>query len=859
MVKPPRRMEPEAVDLSKAGRAAGNAFQQDSFANYMARKIGLQRQQFGLVLPPRPEEEVSRLCTVVDEPAVKKKREAKRSSGLSRVVKRLKRRHGRLNRKSNARESSETKEETPGNTDYPAHEGALCSEASEAEPECQELIICQPRSPLNSVKREQSPAVSVIKRPDLFFRGIVVLVNGYTNPDTDTLQRLLHKHGGDLERYETSRITHIIAEHLSKAKASIYKKQQRPTPVVHPAWITDSVRQQKVLPWANYLIDEVRDDHLSPSVASYFRIAGAPRQTSGGDTAQTLVPSSLKRKREETAAKPQSPQVCDGWTRTNEGQQPKDQQSPPAVVNCSPRRKVTFYLATKRQRRPLNDDIEKVDAQSEEEPDPSTEKTHVGNLLTNSAYDKSELVEKQPKLQNSKPNRGMQVKESPGVSVQQPTCTAPDIVSPEKGVQRVQKGSDVVISSLHRENCEKAEPSRRIGPDAFDLMKAGDENADIQASQDHLEIRNSPVAVAGEPTQKASSKFKGCVRTVGTDSEFLDSFFAASRLSFIGSYKQRTKMSPTRKVFRDDKSHRLVFHIDMDCFFAAVVLRKYPEYRDKPVVISHHGQSSAGGPPIAIATNSTSECATCNYHARKFGIKKGMYLGRARQLCPSLVVLQYDFDGYEEVSEQVEHILSHFAEKYNGIVEQVSCDEAFLELSFDANEDVRNKAYEVAESIRTEILDSTRCSATVGVASNKFLAKLAGDHVKPNKSFVVEDYRALLCDLKLRDLHGIGYRLDRKLAENGLVSVRDVWDLGDEGESELQKVLGPGVGRKIHQFCYGIDKRPVEPAERKTIGAEVRASLVNLSVHRLCTRSQYAVYSATMVFDSTDRTVSTTW
>ena len=105
----------------------------------------------------------------------------------------------------------------------------------------------------------QRPSPSQLqRRPDLFLCGVVVLVNGYTNPDADTLQRLLHKHGGDLEKYETFRVTHIIAEHLSAAKAAIYKKQKRPRPVCRPEWIVDCVHAKRLLPHAPYLIREVQ-------------------------------------------------------------------------------------------------------------------------------------------------------------------------------------------------------------------------------------------------------------------------------------------------------------------------------------------------------------------------------------------------------------------------------------------------------------------------------------------------------------------------------------------------------------------------------------------------------------------------
>lgn len=198
-------------------------------------------------------------------------------------------------------------------------------------------------------------------------------------------------------------------------------------------------------------------------------------------------------------------------------------------------------------------------------------------------------------------------------------------------------------------------------------------------------------------------------------------------------------------------------------------------------------------------------------------------MGRARELCPDLVVLQYDFEGYEEVSEQVVDIMYQHAEELNGIVEQVSCDEAYMEIYVlgDGNKTAESIVGELAETIRKEVFNATQCTATVGVAPNRMLAKLATDRVKPNKTFVVDNYRELIRCLNLRDLHGIGYRSDQKLLDEGLVTVQDVWDLGSQAEGELCRILGPGLGKKILDACNGRDDRPVEPAERKTIGAEV--------------------------------------
>lgn len=339
----------------------------------------------------------------------------------------------------------------------------------------------------------------------------------------------------------------------------------------------------------------------------------------------------------------------------------------------------------------------------------------------------------------------------------------------------------------------------------------------------------------------------GQLRTVGTDPNFLESFFNSSRLSFIGSYKQRVRQNPSRNnvIGKPERGRRYVFHVDMDCFFAAVVLRNYPQHHGKPVAISHCGENARSGISRragegGVSRNSTSECATCNYEARKFGVRKGMFLGRAKELCPELIVLHYDFEGYEEVSEQVADILYQYAGEFGGCVEQVSCDESYMEIWIDDCADDERIAMELATAIRKEISQKTQCTATIGVASNKLLAKLATDRVKPDGFMLASDYRDLLGPLYLRDLYGIGYRLEKKLADDGLTSVRDIWDLGDAARGVLTKILGSSLGKRVYDYCHGRDDRSVKPAERKTIGAEVR--LMNLDAFPSCLLSSLCSY-----------------
>ena len=163
---------------------------------------------------------------------------------------------------------------------------------------------------------------------------------------------------------------------------------------------------------------------------------------------------------------------------------------------------------------------------------------------------------------------------------------------------------------------------------------------------------------------------------------------------------------------------RFVMLVDMDCFFASVVLRKYPQHRSKPVAIAHaHSNNQSNN------ANSSSELSTCNYLAREKGVKKGMFLGDAIVKCPDLIVLPYDFEGFQEVSGIVADLLRLYAEKYNGCIEQVSCDEAYVEVNIDPNEcgngDIHDFVKSLAEHIRADIVKKTECTASIGIGANK--------------------------------------------------------------------------------------------------------------------------------------------
>ena len=650
------------------------------------------------------------------------------------------------------------------------------------------------------------------RRPDLFFWGVVIKVNGYTDPDSESLKRMIQKYGGDYETYETSRVTHLVAETLSKAKVDHYtttttttstmalssSSHKRPRlglklPIVQPTWILDSIQAQRLLPWEDYTCKAI-SVQLQPTNQRSLR------------EMMFLQPKTMKAM---STTLPPPPQLTSSSTIVY----PSHSQRLDLVASSS--------LSSRTEQQQQQQPITQAES-SHLQIVPPSKTTCMENEGVSTTHTKED---NQDEVHDSTPS------------------TIAGMVNDHECPSR--------HSPVKKNNVESTSPSDKKTATVNSL-----------AAEEEGHTRSSPSTVK-QQRQTDSKYIHGRIRTCGTDPHFLDSFFANSRLSFIGSYQQRTTataattpatiatatkrasnpvqpMIPASVDGGAGNLQKFVFHVDMDCFFANVVLRKYPQYRDQPVVISHLGKSpdDCQGDPklhhsVKVSSGSTSECATCNYHARTFGIKKGMFLGRAKQLCPNVIVLPYDFDGYEEVSEQVLSILHRVAAEWDGHVEAVSCDEAYIQVSLPGmpasivdqespttNIPPEDCAGRLAEAIREEILETTQCTASIGVAANKFLAKVGTDRVKPNGTFVVKDYRSVLESLRLRDLHGIGYRSEPRLAAEGLDTVQDVWDLGSNAESILSKILGPSLGKKINRFCHGKDDREVKAVERKTIGAE---------------------------------------
>jgi len=246
---------------------------------------------------------------------------------------------------------------------------------------------------------------------------------------------------------------------------------------------------------------------------------------------------------------------------------------------------------------------------------------------------------------------------------------------------------------------------------------------------------------------------------------------------------------------------RIIFHLDMDAFYASVEQRDDPNLRGKPVIV--------GSPP----TQRGVVCAA-SYEARKFGVRSALPSSTAARLCPKGIFVRPRMDAYREESHQIMEIIA----STGAVVEQMSVDEAYLDMSTICQAETMaaslEKARTLAAVLKQRIKAERHLTATIGIASNKLLAKIASDHRKPDGLTVITDEQRVqfLRPLPVRTIYGVGKVTEQVLNKAGMSTIGDVQDyVGD-----LRALVG-SFGPTLKQFALGQDDRPLE------IGDEIKS------------------------------------
>ena len=230
-----------------------------------------------------------------------------------------------------------------------------------------------------------------------------------------------------------------------------------------------------------------------------------------------------------------------------------------------------------------------------------------------------------------------------------------------------------------------------------------------------------------------------------------------------------------------------IIHCDMDAFYASVAELDDPSLRGKPVVVG------AGIRGVVLSAN---------YAARKFGIRAAMPVGRAKRMAPNAIFVTPDHHRYSEVSDQVMQIFQSFTP----FVEPLSLDEAFLDVT--GAQRLLGTPREIGQAIRKRVHEECGITCSVGIAKNKFIAKLASGHCKPNGLLEIPDDRIInfLHPLPVSDLWGVGPKTAEQLEQLGLKQVRDIANTPLE---TLKRALGDATGEHLYELSWGRDEREV--------------------------------------------------
>lgn len=595
-----------------------------------------------------------------------------------------------------------------------------------------------------------------VDKPPIF-RGVVCHVNGYTQPSLNDLHTMIVQHGGGFIQYLDGKtmVTHIIASNLTPKKKEEFRRYR----IVKPAWVVDSVKAGKLLPWNEY---RVLDEGVGQKVLGFDNgqvVSQANRRTQGY--------------REQTDA---------SWY-TSQFRSTAAEGSGKAA-----------FRSTQNAAKAPAEDIEDDDEFDLPEITSSVEEALRDAERSNSEQKSDDVI------QTSPPTSPLAVVEARDDVA---ATKSPSVDAPNRALQTAQTSQPPQESALlPREGSQEPSYTHALIRDSAILNAIPQEELAIMTAEQHNAL------LLSDPKIRASTV---------VNPAFLEQYYRESRLHHLSTWKADLKsqlqalaaqVSSSQKIStkRRANSRRYVMHVDFDSFFAAISLKKCPpEWKALPAAVAHGGGSG-------------SEIASCNYPARDHGVRNGMWMKRAQELCPELKVLPYDFPAYEEASRAFYAAILDLG----GVVQSVSIDEALVDVSAQCDqEDGEGKADELGNRVRAEVLEKTGCAVSVGIGGNILLAKLALRKAKPAGQFQLkpEDVLDFIGELEVQRLPGVAGSTGAKFEGIGVKLIKDLRAVSKES---LCRTLGPKQGAKFYDYARGIDKTEVgDSVVRKSVSAEV--------------------------------------
>ncbi|XP_062982340.1 DNA repair protein REV1 isoform X2 [Elgaria multicarinata webbii] len=669
------------------------------------------------------------------------------------------------------------------------------------------------------------------------FSGIAIYVNGFTDPSADELRRLMMLHGGQYNvYYSRSKTTHIIATNLPNAKIKELKGEK----VVRPEWIMDSIKAGRLLSYIPY---QLYTKQSSIQKGLWFNTVCKPEDPIPGPSNISVElnrVNCLVRKYEvDNEIK------ANGMSELNQEDETED---------------IGFL------------ELEQTFCGSKENGIHHRDNISIFNGHTHSS---TSALKTQDSLVHSGNNVTSRL--SPGPVREEERREITDFrdcsmqLLPQsnkntellRNVHRTMSNSS--FSSLHSNTkINGAHHSTVQGPSSTKSTTSVPAPSKVDASSLSKPSKCNFISNFYSRSRLHHISTWKCEFT-----EFVNTLQRQNHAIFPGREKLKKLKAGQSTINKTDsdnvsilsssKHQSCIMHVDMDCFFVSVGIRDRPDLKGKPVAVTSNrgsgksllrpganpdlewqyyqskllnGKAEIGeldstdeenidsaqvnGINCDISVSSMAEIASCSYEARQTGIRNGMFFGQAKRLCPNLQAVPYDFQAYKEVAQTMYETLA----SYTHNIEAVSCDEALVDITeILAETDLTSE--ELANVVRTEIKNKTKCPASIGIGSNILLARMATRRAKPDGQYHLkpEEVDDFIRSQLIIHLPGVGRTMESKLSSLG---IKTCGDLQYVMMSTLQKEFGPKTGQMLYRFCRGLDDRPVQrEKKRKSVSAEI--------------------------------------
>ncbi|XP_073768289.1 DNA repair protein REV1 isoform X1 [Danio rerio] len=702
------------------------------------------------------------------------------------------------------------------------------------------------------------------------FSGVAIYVNGYTDPSAAELRRLMMLHGGQFHLYYSrSKTTHIIATNLPNFKIQELKGEK----VVRPEWIIDSIKAGRQLSYIQYQL------YAKQKGLNFTRVSGIEGQDPSSNHGPDIKPQPSHTLSKDVLKSTQANHMANYTEKTDHQLDIRLRNGLHSIISevdaeksrvngihdddddddiaCSilPRGSQDTLL-TNGHVHPVNGALKPQDF--------ADHHPHVVDKASNQSHlpqDKyREGEEPCCSYTESKANshlRSLISAASPAKQPgphnmqtdlhQKPTSNSGTLGAPQK-------------ASLHDQTTVRLNGSYHVTSNSSTLANSSNQSGKSSAE-------------AGIISEFFSHSRLHHISTWRNEfSEYVNSLQSRRRAAGGAVFSGREKLKKLKAncnsgslMAAPQVRQSCVLHVDMDCFFVSVGIRHRPDLIGKPVAVTSNrgpgrvaqrpganpqlefqyyqnkqkhyrkektdgdlemtpspqdGEVPSNGVHEDLAALSMAEIASCSYEARQAGVRNGMFFGRAKQLCPDLQSVPYDFHAYKEVALAMYEILA----SYTHNIEALSCDEALVDATALLVE-LGVSPDELARSIREDIKEKTGCCASVGMSSNILLARMATRKAKPKGQYLLrsEEVDDFIRDQPVSSLPGVGRSMSSKLTSLGVSTCGDLQQLS---LSQLQREFGPRTGQTLFRFCRGLDDRPVRSEkERKSVSAEMNYNI----------------------------------